>query len=1541
MDALFSDYEAIRKSGLFDPEYYLASYPDVGERNLDPLVHYLEEGAAEGRNPHPDFDSAFYLEQCRERGEAPNNPLMHYLRVGAARGFKPQRDRTGSKPSANSRRPPADPDGRQPILVAIEALGVVGAPDGSSRASVAGWALAATPISEIAVELGGSVMGTATCGLPRPDIARLYPERGGAANSGFVLAFNLPGRLSGVIEPMLTVRTADGEAGRRPLRVEIPPQQMAAGIVDPLDAAASRVPGADKPPMRLHIDSAGVDPGGILRVEGWVVSLVQIEAVDAFVEGAPIGRAEFGLARADVAETQSGYPNSRFSGFRLAADIGSAGGGRRTIAIRAAARDGVCEEAIVSVEVPRLSAGRAPGDPGFYYRCEESTLSKAGRLVLRGWAVGPSPIIAVAVTLDGDAIGQAEIGLARPDIGNQFPGIPHARQSGFSFETSGGPPAVGEHRVMLRFRRADGQDHEAVLAVRVAPTAPPVAPPGDQERLLRLDLPHLIDGAVDTPIRGTLTLAGWALAPAGVAEIEIAIDGMPIAIADYGIRRLDVHMAFPERDDALGSGYQALVPRRALLKGRHRVTVTLRDKAGGTESLNFRIEVEDAPDGPGPWALRRKMPPAEIDLIRRILQRRSCDPRFVAVLPIGGNPSALPRARLTIASLAAQAHASWRLLAIAPGQLRRETLLDGLDVPAERIEIVRGLTPAQFAARAGAAANEMFFTVLAPGDELGCDAFLELAMAAVLHRDADFLYSDERCVNPASGTVEAYFKPQWSPDLLLSTNYIGRLWCARADLLSRIAEPGAPLLHHGEYDLVLRCTEAANAIRHVAAVLCERAPNGGDAARQAKAALARLCIRRGILGDVRDGLVAGTWRVERALVRPGLVSIIIPTCAAQGLIKTCIETLRRLTRYRDYEIVCIENIPAKDRKWRGWLRRNADRVISPQEAFNWSRFNNLAAAAAKGQYLLFLNDDVEIIDPGWLDALVAEAQRPEVGVVGPLLLYPDRRVQHAGVFLTHVLGQSRHAFRYAAEDDPGYFGLGLTQRNVIAVTGACFLTSRETFDALGGFDEAHGIINNDVDYCLRAWQSGRFTLYTPHARLIHHERISRDALDDEFDVAEFDRRWQGLLLAGDPFFSPHLSTRHDDFQTEPEPTETTIAGWPALLRDEIRNILVLKLDHIGDCITALPAVRRLKRHFPLARIAVLTSRAARPVWAFEAAVEKIIEFDFFHARSGLGELEHSEEDWAELGRRLAAEHFDLAVDLRKHVETRPVLRRSGARYLAGFDHHGQFAWLDVALEWDGDRMSMRKRQWAGDDLVNLVDAIAAACEDDREVIALPPARLAAGRKQARAAATPAIWVHPTSGNDIKQWPAVYFAVVIDQLVEAYGAKIFLTGAPGDEEVADGIVGRLRHPEAVTSMIGKSPLAALPELMAGAALFLGNDSGLKHIAAGLGIPTVAVHGGTLDAREWGGVGPSAVSVARNMVCSPCYLAAIEDCRRGVACLRQLEPGRVYEACAKLLALSAAMPAAASTPLPANAPALTPGSPQPRPRRSPRPRQPGSP
>lgn len=1088
MNSLFRDYEIIVRSGLFDPTYYLALYPDVARRNVDPLMHYLEEGAQAARSPHPDFDAAFYLTQCHRYGHKPENPLLHYLMVGVGLGFK-------TKPPAAT------------------------APE---------------------------------------------PER-------------------------------DGQARKE-------------------ERGQAEVPLFGRPPMQLYVDEASVGRDGVLRVVGWVVCLAPVAAVEVLLDGEPLGPAEYGRLRPDVAEIRADYLDARRSGFLFLGEVLRFGSGPKVIVVRATARTGISREVVQTLDIPELTEASPAAEQAIRCHCDRVLLTTTGHLSLSGWAVGRAPTVAIDVLVDDQPAAAAQIGGERGDVGNLFPRLPHARHAGFALDHQARTSFAGEHKVTLRVRQSDDHVDEVILPVLAvqrgadAEVTPVVAAASDRE--LTLDTPVLVGGVMETPVRGNLEIGGWALARAGVAAIEIAVDDQVVMSADYGLRRLDVLSAFPEWDDSLQSGFLALVPQRMLPRGLRKITVTLRDTAGGTTGLDFRVIVDPPSTGSGPGVLRRTMPAAELDLGRRLLAARGCYPTFQLLMAVDADTS-LDDIRRMVASLQSQVYEYWRLEpAWGPERgvddLASEQFANELAVLGEKCRLLRRQADVTIDEAA-------FVAVLSPGSELGCDALHEMALAAASHREADFLYSDERRPDPATGEVEAFFKPQWSPDLLLSTNYIGQLWCARGDLVRRVAAAGGlPLT--GSYDLVLRLTEAAQAIRHVPLVLCERAAVPRDRGEQDLRALDGAAARRGVAAEVRPGLVLGTYRFRRRLAGNGMVSIIIPTRAADGMVARCIETIRAHTAYGNFEIICVENIPPGDAHWRDWLEANADRVLSAGEAFNWSRFNNRAVATARGEYLLFLNDDVEIVDPDWLGVLVEQAQRPEVGIVGPMLLYPDQRIQHAGMFLA-AMAQARHAFRYGKADDPGYFGLALTERNVIAVTGACLMTRREVFDRLGGFDEAHDIVNNDLDYCLRVWQAGLSTIYTPHTRLIHHEAVSRASMEDAFDVAAFEGKWREVFLRGDPFFSPHLARTQDTVAPDDEPNRLVVTGGPALRREEIKNILVVKLDHLGDCIMAFPAIRRLQAHFPDSRITVLTSRAARPVWAMEPAVAATVEFDFFHTRS--------------------------------------------------------------------------------------------------------------------------------------------------------------------------------------------------------------------------------------------------------------------------------------------------------------------------------------
>jgi ADP-heptose:LPS heptosyltransferase len=353
---------------------------------------------------------------------------------------------------------------------------------------------------------------------------------------------------------------------------------------------------------------------------------------------------------------------------------------------------------------------------------------------------------------------------------------------------------------------------------------------------------------------------------------------------------------------------------------------------------------------------------------------------------------------------------------------------------------------------------------------------------------------------------------------------------------------------------------------------------------------------------------------------------------------------------------------------------------------------------------------------------------------------------------------------------------------------------------------------------------------------------------------------------------------------------------------EIKHILVVKLDHIGDFITALPPIRRLKQLLPDARITVLAGPASRAFIALESCIDEFIPFAFFHARSQLGERELTKEDYATLAAQLRPYGFDLAVDLRKHVSTRDVLKHTGARFLAGFDYLGQFPFLDIALDWDGDRTLQRKRSHIVDDLLRLVNEIGHVTEADRVIMRPGPAALPLTELSIAIQALfekPVVAVHPGAGNVTKQWPEEHFAALIDMLIEKNDVNIMLVGGSEDVEVADGLMKSVLHPESVASMAGRTSLTDLPRLLKNCVLFIGNDSGPKHIAAAVGIPTVGIHSGVVDPVEWGPIGPNAVALRRNMTCSPCYLANAEDCPRALACLRFFEPNMVYDTADLLL------------------------------------------
>lgn len=422
--------------------------------------------------------------------------------------------------------------------------------------------------------------------------------------------------------------------------------------------------------------------------------------------------------------------------------------------------------------------------------------------------------------------------------------------------------------------------------------------------------------------------------------------------------------------------------------------------------------------------------------------------------------------------------------------------------------------------RAPAADRAEVVVFIESGARLAPFALFETVQAL---EDAELAYGD--CDRLLDGRrAEPFFKPAWSPELLLSTDLLGPLVGVRRELLDRAGWTEGSRWDMRE--LGLRLAEACPRAVHVPKVLAHRTnPPGDDAAASASLVHAHL-RRRGFeaeVGVTPDGRVRARWPVHGT----PLVSIIVPTRDQVHVLRRCIESITARTSFRTFELVVVDN-GSTDRETLAYLEAGsasaAFRVVRFPGEFNWAAINNAAARTCGGQLLLFLNNDVEALDSDWLEELVRWARVEDVAAVGALLLRPDGTVQHAGVVLG-LGGLAAHPFERMREPARGPAGEVGWYRNWLAVTGACQMWRHEVFERLGGFDEGFTALYSDIELCVRAVRSGMRVVYTPFARLLHAHGTSRggDALMPPHDFIVAHDRLGDMVRAGDPFWNPNLS----------------------------------------------------------------------------------------------------------------------------------------------------------------------------------------------------------------------------------------------------------------------------------------------------------------------------------------------------------------------------------------------------------------------------------
>jgi GT2 family glycosyltransferase len=669
--------------------------------------------------------------------------------------------------------------------------------------------------------------------------------------------------------------------------------------------------------------------------------------------------------------------------------------------------------------------------------------------------------------------------------------------------------------------------------------------PSTEEALeLVCDYPG-VDGTL--PVRDVVEIRGWALAPSGIQRVTVQIGEEPPLSATYGVPRPDVARHYPQMLEAEHSGFRFFWDTSSLPEGACSVRVTAISNGGQSRELTCRVRVDlKTPPDYGLWITRNEPGAAELKQQRLEANRFPLRPRISIAVPVYHTPAEL--LKRCVDSVLAQTYADWELCLADDGSQdpRLTAVLNEYAHSDPRIKLVTlpenlGISGATNAALKLCAGDYAAF--LDHDDELAPFALFEVVRAINDQPDIELFYSDEDKIDEQGRRYDAFFKPDWSPDLFRACNYLCHFIVMKRSLLDRTG--GLDASHSGsqDYEFLLRASERTQKIRRIPKLLYHwRAIEGSAAKAPAEKPSASAdgqraltsYLHRNAPGASADEVGPSRYRVRYPIAGSPRVSILIPSGGHKNIFRAVDELLQK-TSYRNYEVVLIDNSPSN--RIADYAGRLASRQAPVQyldwrhKPFNFSAMNNAGVRSTDSPYVLFLNDDTAVITNDWLEAMLEHAQRPETGAVGAQLWYPNDTIQHAGVVMG-IFGNCSHAFKGLPGDAPFYFDFPNLIRNCSAVTGACLLVARQKFLQAGAFDEVNlAVAFQDVDLCLKLLELGLRNVYTPYAKLYHFEsatKTDKDKIPDPGEDAFMKQKW-AKYIADDPYYNPNLTRRKEDF----------------------------------------------------------------------------------------------------------------------------------------------------------------------------------------------------------------------------------------------------------------------------------------------------------------------------------------------------------------------------------------------------------------------------
>ena len=436
-----------------------------------------------------------------------------------------------------------------------------------------------------------------------------------------------------------------------------------------------------------------------------------------------------------------------------------------------------------------------------------------------------------------------------------------------------------------------------------------------------------------------------------------------------------------------------------------------------------------------------------------------------------------------------------------------------------------------------------YIALLDHDDIIPSFALYEIVKAINENPDVDFIYTDEdKILEEKDKRIFPHFKQDYAIDTLRSYNYICHFSIIKRELMERLNGFNSEFDGSQDYDLILRATENAKKIIHIPKILyhwriSETSVASGASAKPyayaaAKKAILRSIERSGIDGaSVEDSRIIGLYKVNYPIKGNPKVSIIIPNNNHKRDLKKCINSILKST-YNNYEIIIVENNSTEKSVFKYYDKISSNDKIKvvkcDLESFNYSRLNNYGASKASGEFFVFLNNDTKIITNNWLETIIGNCQRKEIGIIGAKLIYKNKRIQHAGVVL-NLTGTAGHVNWNEKENNPGYFGRIMIQQNMSCVTGALLGISKEVFEKINGFDESFPIAYNDVDLCLKVLEIGKLVTYNPYVKAYHFESKSRGYDNTEEkrkrlseEENKIKEKWEKYFEKTDKYYNPNL-----------------------------------------------------------------------------------------------------------------------------------------------------------------------------------------------------------------------------------------------------------------------------------------------------------------------------------------------------------------------------------------------------------------------------------